>query len=111
MHCCGKIETYVKELDYCMDVLTTVLSTSQSCHSLDVQVFVHWTMTGTFEGEPASSSGVSLLRFEDGRIAETSVYRQALPAEVQLAQRSKRMEPVAQGILLENRTSESPDNP
>ena len=80
-------------------------------HRLDVQVFVHWTMTGTFEGERASSSGISLLRFEDGRIAETSVYRQALPAEVLLAQRSKRVEPVAQGILLEKRTSEVPDNP
>lgn len=76
-----------------------------------MQVFVHWSMTGTFEGERASSSGISLLRFEDGRIAETNVYRQALPAEVSLAQRSKRVEPVEQGILLEKRSSEVPDNP
>ena len=38
---------------------------------------------------------------ESGLIAETQVYRQALPAEVTLAQRSKRVEPVEQGILLE----------
>jgi hypothetical protein len=68
-----------------------------------MQVFVHWTMSGTFEGERATSSGVSLLTFDlsDGRIAETCVYRQALPAEVLMAQRSKRVEPVKQGILLE----------
>ena len=67
-----------------------------------VQVFVQWSMTGTFEGEIGQSSGVSLMSFDDeGRIAETQVYRQALPAEVTLAQRSKRVEPVEQGVLLE----------
>lgn len=94
-----------------MSVHERVVSTSQSCHEVIVQVFVHWTMTGTFEGEHTSSNGISLLRFEHGRIAETSVYRQALPAEVTLAQRSKRVDPVQQGILLEKRTSEVPDNP
>ncbi len=59
-------------------------------------------MTGTFEGESAQSSGISLMSFDaDGLIAQTQVYRQALPAEVLLAQRSKRVEPVEQGILLE----------
>ena len=65
-------------------------------------MFVQWSMTGTFEGETGQSSGVSLMSFDDeGRIAETQVYRQALPAEVTLAQRSKRVEPVEQGVLLE----------
>ena len=67
-----------------------------------MQVFVQWSMTGTFEGEIGQSSGISLMSFDDeGRIAETQVYRQALPAEVTLAQRSKRVEPVEQGVLLE----------
>ncbi|BDA47973.1 hypothetical protein COCOBI_11-2300 [Coccomyxa sp. Obi] len=91
------------------DIAFRVLDASAS--PTNDKVFVHWTMTGTFEGERASSSGISLLRFEDGRIAETSVYRQALPAEVILAQRSKRVEPVAQGILLGKRTTEVPENP
>ena len=66
-----------------------------------VQVFVQWSMTGTFEGETGRASGISLMSFnEEGRIAETQVYRQALPAEVTLAQRSKRVEPVEQGVLL-----------
>ena len=77
--------------------------------TLTMQVFVHWTMSGTFEGELATSSGISLLRFDaaDGRIAETCVFRQALPAEVLLAQRSKRVEPVMQGILLQRETRQS----
>ena len=61
-----------------------------------------WSMSGTFEGERAQSSGISLMSFnESGLIKETHVYRQALPAEVTLAQRSKRVEPVEQGVLLE----------
>lgn len=67
-----------------------------------MQVFVQWSMTGTFEGEAGRASGISLMSFDDdGRIAETQVYRQALPAEVTLAQRSRRVEPVEQGVLLE----------
>lgn len=70
------------------------------------KVFVQWTMTGTFEGERAQSAGISLMSFDEhGLIAETQVYRQALPAEVILAQRSKRVEPVEQGILLEQGSS------
>ena len=67
---------------------------------------MQWTMTGTFEGERAQSSGISLMCFDEhGLIAETQVYRQALPAEVILAQRSKRVDPVEQGILLEQGSS------
>ena len=63
---------------------------------------MHWSMTGTFEGERAQSSGISMMCFDDaGLITETQVYRQALPAEVVLAQRSKRVEPVEQSVLLE----------
>ena len=64
-----------------------------------LQVFVHWSMSGTFEGERAETSGISLLSFDpEGRIAETCVYRQALPAEVKMAQR--RGNAVPQGALL-----------
>ena len=63
------------------------------------QVFVHWSMSGTFEGEQAETSGISLMSFDgDGRIAETCVYRQALPAEVKLAR--QRGNAVPQGALL-----------
>ncbi|CAL5228911.1 g12132 [Coccomyxa viridis] len=72
------------------------------------KVFVHWRMTGTFEGESAQTSGISLMSFDGtGLISETQVYRQALPAEVVMAQRSKRVEPVEQGILLEAGSSSS----
>ena len=65
------------------------------------QVFVHWSMSGTFEGEGSETSGISLMSFdENGKIAETRVYRQALPAEVAMAQRSTRAGAVPQGILL-----------
>ena len=63
-------------------------------------VFVEWAMSGTFEGEAHAATGVSLLTFDaDGRVARTQVYRQALPAEVVLAQRSAAGE-VEQGVLL-----------
>lgn len=66
------------------------------------QVFVNWSMSGTFEGERSETSGISLMAFDDeGRIAETLVYRQALPAEVAMAQRSRGSAAVPQGILLE----------
>ncbi len=69
---------------------------------------MHWRMTGTFEGESAQTSGLSLMSFDGkGLISETQVYRQALPAEVLMAQRSKRVEPVEQGILLEAGSSSS----
>lgn len=67
-----------------------------------MQVFVRWEMSGTFEDEHQTSTGISLLAFSDeGRISESCVYRQASPAEVVLAQRSQRVEPVQQAILLE----------
>ena len=70
------------------------------------KAFVQWSMTGTFEGEGAQTSGISLMSFnEDGLITETQVYRQALPAEVLMAQRSTRVEPVEEGILLEKKSS------
>lgn len=72
------------------------------CSCPSVQALVQWSMTGTFEGKTEQSSGVSVMSFDsEGCIAETQVYRQALLAEVALAQRSKRVEPVEEGILLE----------
>ena len=63
---------------------------------------MQWSMTGTFEGKAEQSSGVSVMSFDsEGCIVETQVYRQALPAEIALAQRSNRVEPVEQRILLE----------
>jgi hypothetical protein len=65
------------------------------------QVFVHWSMSGTSEGERAETSGISLMRFdEEGRIAETQVYRQALPAEVKRAQ--QRGNAVPQGAMMDS---------
>ncbi len=56
---------------------------------------MQWSMTGTSEGERAETSGISLMSFDDsGKIAETRVYRQALPAETAMAQNPKRVEPV-----------------
>ena len=78
------------------------MQTHYDADALCRKVFVQWSMTGTFEGESAQTSGISLMSFDgDGLIAETRVYRQALPAEVVMAQRSTRVEPVEQGILLE----------
>ncbi len=42
-------------------------------------------MSGTFGSRAHTSSGISLLTFNDGRIAETCVYRQATPAEMSKA--------------------------
>ena len=59
-------------------------------------------MEGTSEGEHATSTGISLLSFdEQNRIAESIVYRQALPAEVAMAKRAKKA--VEQNVLLEKR--------
>ena len=75
---------------------------ASDCSCPSVQALVQWSMTGTFEGKTEQSSGVSVMSFDsEGCIAETQVYRQALLAEVALAQRSKHVEPVEQGILLE----------
>jgi hypothetical protein len=60
-------------------------------------------MTGTFEDEEQTSTGVTLFRFSDiGTIVESCVYRQAAPAEIVLAQRSKCVQPVQQAVLLES---------
>ena len=66
----------------------------------DDGVFVEWTMTGTFEGRADCGAGVTVFTFDDGgRIASSTVYRTALPAEVDLARRTRGGE-VAQGVLL-----------
>lgn len=63
--------------------------------------FVEWAMTGTFEGRADAATGVTVMTFDsDGRVASSAVYRAALPAEVDLAER-KRGGPVRQGVLLE----------
>ena len=86
----------------------------------DSVVFVEWTFRGTFEGRADVARGVTLFEFdcaeeeeeeddEKGppssrrppRIARSSVYRQALPAEVDLARRTKGE--VAEGALLERK--------
>ena len=70
------------------------LRLQQLC-SFAAKVFVQWSMTGTSEGERAETSGISLMSFDDsGKIAETRVYRQALPGETAMAQKPKRVEPV-----------------
>lgn len=75
-------------------------------------VFVEWTFRGTFEGRADVARGVTVFDFssEDDdddssslKIARSSVYRQALPAEVDLARRTKGE--VAEGVLLEREKS------
>ena len=66
-------------------------------------VLVEWTFRGTFEGRADIARGVTVFDFDNSspspRIARSSVYRQALPAEVDLARRTKGE--VAEGVLLE----------
>lgn len=70
----------------------------------DGSVFVQWTFTGTFEGRADTGSGVTVFTFDGERIAKSTVYRTALPAEVDLAERSARSGgPVRQGVLLQGR--------
>ena len=77
-----------------------VCACMHECAWQHAQVFVHWSMSGTAEGERAETSGISLMSFDgEGRIAETQVYRQALPAEVRRAQ--QRGSAVPQGALLD----------
>lgn len=66
------------------------------------QVFVQWTMTGTFEGEVDATTGMSLLTIEEGLIIRTQVYRQALRAEVEMG-RKRQDGQVPQGNILINR--------
>jgi hypothetical protein len=74
--------------------------------SATTSVFVEWVFRGTFEGRADIARGVTVFDFEgggergSGKIARSSVYRQALPAEVDLARRTKKGE-VAEGVLLE----------
>jgi len=68
------------------------------------QVFVHWTMTGTFEGEVDTTTGTSLLTIEGDLISRTQVYRQALRAEVEMG-RKRQDGQVPQGAVLLNRSN------
>ena len=65
-------------------------------------VFVEWTFRGTFEGRADVASGVTVFDFDPSslKILRSSVYRQALPAEVDLARRTAKGE-VAEGVLLD----------
>lgn len=78
----------------------------------DSVVFVEWTFRGTFEGRADVARGVTVFEFEEEkgspsssapspRIMRSNVYRQALPAEVDLARRTKGE--VAEGVLLEQK--------
>lgn len=79
----------------------------------DSVVFVEWTFRGTFEGRADVARGVTVFEFEEverspssssassPRIVRSNVYRQALPAEVDLARRTKGE--VAEGMLLEQK--------
>ena len=95
----------------------------------DSVVFLEWTFRGTFEGRADVARGVTVFDFEEEgpsspspassspasssssassappRIARSSVYRQALPAEVDLARRTKGE--VAEGVLLEQKGGKS----
>ena len=66
----------------------------------DERVMVEWRMAGTFEGRADTGAGVTVFEFDGaGRIAASTVYRTALPAEVDLARRTAAGE-VKQGVLL-----------
>lgn len=65
------------------------------------QVFVHWTMTGTFEAQAESITGMSLLTIDGSFISRTQVFRQALRAEVEMG-RKRQDGQVPQGALLIN---------
>lgn len=74
----------------------------RAAESDDGSVFVQWTFTGTFEGRADTGTGVTVFTFDGERIAKSTVYRTALPAEVDLAERSARSGgPVRQGVLLQ----------
>lgn len=69
----------------------------------DGAVFCEWSFSGTFEGRRDAGRGVTVFQFDDqDRIAASTVFRTALPAEVDLAERSARGGgAVRQGVLLQ----------